>query len=85
MTSTLSNNNRKGTIDLYPSYPNETVNWRRGRRPNKLHRTMVNLDVGWKFFYPYTTANSIYRKAREINIEVVASSTEGGFWVTRVD
>ena len=85
MIKTLPNRYRRGTIDLYPSIPNEIVNWRRGRRPNKLHRTMVNLDVGWKFFYPYTTPSSTYRKAREINISVEVSSKEGGFWVTRVD
>jgi len=77
--------NRGGNIDRYPSYPDETVNWRRGRRPSKLHRTMVNLNVGEKFFYPYTNANSIYRKAREINIKTLVVRVVGGFWITRID
>jgi len=80
-TSTLKKN---GSIHCYPLFEDANLPRSRGRKPNKIHNTMVNMRVGQKFFYPYTTPMSVYRKARQINIEVSVYSADGGFWVGRV-
>jgi len=75
---------KQGTIDRYTTYLDPSISRPRGRRPNKIHNTMVNLQIGEKFFYPYTTPASVYRKAGELDIYVSVRSQDGGFWVARI-
>lgn len=68
----------------YPIYRNRGTA-ARGRKPSKLGITLRLLNVGDEFFYPYTTANSVHRLARQLDIYVRTTRMEGGFWVMRVE
>jgi len=75
---------KQGTVDRYTTYLEPTISRPRGRRPNKIHNTMINLEIGEKFFYPYTTPTSVYRKAKQIDIFVQVKAKGHGFWVARI-
>jgi hypothetical protein len=55
-----------------------------GRVPSKLGLTLRLMNVGDAFHYPYTTANSVHRLARQLDLGVTVGKTEGGFWVGRI-
>jgi len=55
-----------------------------GRVPTKLGITMRLMNIGNAFLYPYTTANSVTRLARQLRIQVITKRVVGGFWVLRV-
>jgi hypothetical protein len=74
---------RNFSQEFYPIYlergtPNP------GRKSSKLGNTLRILNVGDEFLYPYTTANSVYRLARQLGIFVNVKRTYGGFIVQRV-
>jgi len=56
-----------------------------GRTPSKLGLTLRLMNVGDAFLYPYTTANSVTRLARQLGLDVITKRVVGGFWVMRVN
>jgi len=74
---------RNFSREFYPVYT-ERGTASPGRKTCKLGKTLRILEVGDQFLYPYTTANSVYRLARQLGIFVEVERVLGGFLVTRI-